>query len=466
MSRPDKDQIKTVSVEALWRRVLVLSAAAAALFASWTAARWCMGSTLASNPPEVESVLAAARVRPNDPQVQAALSQLDGILRAAERWSPDDPQVHYTLGVFARKSFAPEELREALSRYERAVALSPHDYRLWMELGRARGQAGDEEGGERALRHAVTLAPHYSMPRWYLGNLLLRAGREPEAFAELRRAAEIDPSLHTQIFTAAWSYFGGDVRAVGAAVGDSREARARLVEHLLTQKRLDEALVLWGTFRAEERREQARSGASLTSALIEAGRGRKALEVYGEVQPGDAQEIAVGKLNNGGFEREVAANSGNPFDWVIRPVPQAQMNIDARNAREGRRSLRLEFNAPGEFTLGQFSQLVLVEPRARYRLSYAVRTEDLKGAATLVVQVTDAAGRALAGGPPAPPGTNDWQQVSVEFAAPAAEAVTLRVVRAACTDDMCPVFGKVWYDDFNLQRVGGGAAGAPAPTRQ
>ena len=462
---PVKDQIETFSVETLWRRLLVLLPAAAALFASWTAARWCLGSTLASNPPEVESVLAAARVRPNDPQVQEALTQLAGILHAAERWAPDDPQVHYTLGVFARKSFEPEELREALQRYERAVSLSPHDHRLWMELGRARGQAGDEEGGERALRHAVSLAPHYSMPRWYLGNLLLRAGREGEAFAELRRAAEIDPALHTQIFTTAWSYFGGDVRAVGAHVSDSREARARLVGHLLTQKRLDEALVLWGTLKAEERREQAASGASLTKALLEAGRYRQALEVFGEVQPAAAQDVAVGKLINGGFERDVAANSANPFDWIIRPVPQAQMNVDARNAREGRRSLRVEFNAPGEFTLGQFSQLVLVEPRARYRLSYAVRTEDVKSAATLVVQVTDAAGAVFAGGPVAPPGTSDWQQVLVEFVAPAAEAVTLRVVRVGCADGVCPIFGKVWYDDFNLQRVGGGAAVAPSPKR-
>jgi hypothetical protein len=142
------------------------------------------------------------------------------------------------------------------------------------------------------------------------------------------------------------------------------------------------------------------------------------------------------------------------------------MNIDARNAREGRRSLRLEFNAPGEFTLGQFSQLVLVEPRARYRLSYAVRAEELKSAATVAVQVLDASGRPLGSGPPAPAGTSDWQQVTVEFAAPAAEAVSLRVVRVGCPDGVCPIFGKVWYDDFNLQRVGGGAAGAPAPKGQ
>jgi hypothetical protein len=148
-------------------------------------------------------------------------------------------------------------------------------------------------------------------------------------------------------------------------------------------------------------------------------------------------------------------------------VPQAQVGLDSRNTHAGRRSLRIDFSGPHAFTLGQFTQLVLVEPGARYRLSYFVRTEDLKSAATLVVQVVDAAGQALASGPPAPVGSSDWQQVTVEFApAPSAEAVTVRVVRVGCPDGVCPIFGRVWYDEFNLQRVGGGATGARAPKGQ
>jgi tetratricopeptide (TPR) repeat protein len=461
-----KDQIKTVRLDAAWRRALLVAPAALALWAVWTVGRWCVGNTLASNPPEVEAVLAAARIKPNDPVVQEGLAQIGRILSASERFAPDDPQVHFTLGVFARKSFEPEELQEALRRFERATALSPHDYRLWMELGRARGQAGDEEGGERALRHSVELAPHYSLPRWYLGNLLLRAGRDREAFAELRRAAEIDTKLHTQVFTTAWSYFGGDVRAVAAAVGDSTAARGRLVRFLVSQKRLDEALVLWGTLGAEEKRAQNEAGRALTQALGAAGRQRKSLEVFREIQPGPGGQVAPGQVMNGGFEADVNASGANPFDWFVRPVPQAQMGLDARAPRGGRRSLRVDFSGPSNFQFGQFSQLLLVEPGARYRLTYFVRTEELRSTATLLVEVAEASGSTLAAAPPVAAGTSDWRQESIEFTTPAGvEGLVLRVVRQGCNDASCPIFGKVWYDDFSLQRIAGGA-GARAPKGQ
>ena len=60
---------------------------------------------------------------------------------------------------------------------------------------------------------------------------------------------------------------------------------------------------------------------------------------------------------------------------------------------------------------------------------------------------------------PAPGGTNDWQQVSFEFTTgPQTEAVLVRLARAGCPDGVCPIFGKIWYDDFNLERTGGRAA--------
>lgn len=461
-----KDQIKTLSLDAGWRRALLVVPVLAALWAAWTVGRWCIGNTLASNPQDAEEVLAAARVRPNDPLVREGLEQVGRVLASSERLAPDDPQVHFTLGVFARKSFEPEELAEALRRFERATALSPHDYRLWMELGRARGQAGDAAGGERALRHAVALAPHYSMPRWYLGNLLLRAGRDREAFAELRRAAEIDPKLHTQVFTTAWGYFRGDVRAVGDAVGDSASARARLVQFLVSQKRLDEALALWGTLGAEEKKEQGESGRALVAALGAAGRHHKSLAVFREIQPGPGGQVEPGQVLNGGFEADVNATGANPFDWVVRPVPQAQMGMDAQAPHGGRRSLRVEFSGPSNFEFGQFSQLLLVEPGARYRLSYFVRTEELRSAATLYVEVVEPSGRVVTAGPAVPAGTADWRQESVEFAAPAGvEGLLLRVVRQGCNDPSCPVFGKVWYDDFSLQRAAGGAGARPPQGR-
>ncbi len=455
----DKDQIKFVNIEPAWRRALLVVPVLLALYGTWSVVRWCLGNMLASNPSEIEMVLAAARTRPNDPKVRAALEEVGSVLHAAERFAPDDPQVQYTLGAFARRSFEPEELREALARYERATSLSPYDFRLWSDLGRARGQTGDTEAGERALRFALELAPRYAMPRWHLGNLLLRAGREREAFEELRRAANIDSRLHPQVFSAAWSYFGGDLRAVADAVGDSSEARARLVEYLVSQKRAEDALVVWETMRPEDKRSQAAAGKNLLNALIASARMRKALEVYRD-STGGGQQVAVGQIMDGGFESEIGGANAGPFDWIIKSVGQAGVGLDAKNPHGGARSLRISFSAPNDFTLGQFKQVVLVEPQTSYRLTHFFRTEELKGAATVFVEVVSSNQR-LAAAAAVPAGTNDWREAAIEFTTPAAaEAVEVRVVREPCAEAPCPLFGKLWYDDFNLQRVGGSNARA------
>jgi len=88
--------------------------------------------------------------------------------------------------------------------------LSPYDYRFWMSLGTAHEQSGDPVKAELALKQAVALAPSYAYPHWFLGNLYLRNARYNEAFAELRRAAEADPDLLSQLFNLSWEIYNAD----------------------------------------------------------------------------------------------------------------------------------------------------------------------------------------------------------------------------------------------------------------
>jgi len=86
-----------------------------------------------------------------------------------------------------------------------------------------------------------------------------------------------------------------------------------------------------------------------------------------------------------------------------------------------------------------------------------VRTEDLKSAATLMVEVVDATEpeRVLAASNPLAIGTTEWRvPVALEFRTGAAtQAVTLRIVSQPCPAATCPIFGKVWYDNFTLKRA-------------
>jgi hypothetical protein len=433
-----KDQITTVELRAVWARVLLLVPLAFVVVGGWYGMRWCIANTMAEWLPDI------------------------GAAQAAARLAPDDPQAHFTIARLRERSFLPEELPEAVRQYEEAARLSPNDFRLFVELGRVRGLLGDVRGGEQALRRAVELAPTYPEPRWYLGNLLLREGRTEEAFAELRRAGDASPEkFRTQVIELSWRFFDANIPSVLAAVGNSAGARGQLMDYLINRKEFDEARQLWTGFNADERKALRATGEKLMLRFLEAKRFHDMQAMHTELAAIDGTQAnaARERLSNGGFESAVGAPGTNAFEWQVVPLAGVQLGLDERVRQEGARSLRLAFNSSNTLSFRNISQLVTVEPQTRYRLEYYVRTEDLKGAATLAVEIVDAAqpDRVLAASPPLKIGTTaDWQAVALDFTTGAqAQAVTLRVVSLPCDAATCPIFGKVWYDNFNLQRLGG-----------
>jgi tetratricopeptide (TPR) repeat protein len=433
-----KEQITTVELRAGWARVLLLLPLVLVAVGAWYGMRWCIGNTMAEWLPDI------------------------GAAEAAARLAPDDPQSHFTIARLRERSFLPEELPEAARQYEEAARLSPNDFRFFMELGRVRGLIGDVRGGEQALRRAAELAPTYPEPRWYLGNSLLRQGRTAEAFAELRRAGDASPDkFRPQVLELAWRFYNADIPSVLAAVGNSAGARGQLMDYLINRKQLDDARRLWEGFNADERKALRATGEKLMLRFLEAKRFHDMQSMHTELASidGTPAKAARERLTNGGFEAAVGAAGTNPFDWQVVPLGGVQMGLDERVRQEGARSLRLAFNSAGTLSFRNISQLVTVEPQTRYRLEYYVRTEDLKGAATLAVEIVDAAQpeRVVVASPPLKLGTTaDWQESALEFTTGAGtQALTLRVVSVPCSDATCPIFGKVWYDNFNLQRPGG-----------
>jgi hypothetical protein len=438
------DQLKLINVRAPLRRVLLVLPVLLALGGSWYASRWYVGNTMAEFAPRLEN------------------GGLD-TARTALRLAPNDPWAHWTYAGLEKSSFEPEALRDSVEHYEEAVRLSPNDYRFWMDLGRAREQADDAVGGERALRRAVELAPAYAYPRWLLGNLLLRAGRGDESFQELRRAAEADPKLQSQIFNVAWHVFGEDVQAVRNAVGNSPSARAEFAAYLGGQQRFDDALGLWASLSAAEKREQHAEGESLMSALVAAKRYRAAQEVLRSIATESiAAALSPEQFTNAGFESDVGTGGAGLFGWQVTSLPQAQVAVDPNYRHGGQRSLRVLFKSPSTLDFKNISQLVVVEPGAQYRFNCFVRSDDLKSAGTPLIEILDGTDErnVLNASPPLATGRSEWQQVTIDFKVPATtEAIKVRVNRAACVGDpVCPIYGIVWYDDFNLQRLGAGNA--------
>ncbi|HEY0376075.1 MAG TPA: tetratricopeptide repeat protein [Pyrinomonadaceae bacterium] len=458
MSESTPDQLKLVNVRAPALRALLILPVVLALTGAWYATRWYVGNFVAEYAPQIADE--------NATEESLAATQLQAA-ETAMRLAPDDPWTHWVVAGLKKNSLDPHATDEVLRQFEEAVRLSPNDYRFWVSLGRAREQAGDSAGGEQALRRAVALAPSYADPRWHLGNLLLRAGRGDEAFAELTHAAEADPKLRPQIFSAAWVVFGEDVDAINRAAGGSAAARAELAVYVAGRGRFDDALRLWASLTPAEKKGQRASAESIVNALLSAKHYRSALEVARDTGGGDALKVKVGELSNPGFEEGIETTG--TFDWKVRSVPQAPIGFDPKVRHGGARSLRVTFKSPSTLAFANIQQTVVVEPGQAYRLEFYVRIEDLKSGGTPLVEVLDAADgkTVLAAAPALANGTKDWERQALEFKVPAgSEAVLVRVRRETCGDDpVCPIFGLVWYDDFNLQRSAGGVGTSAAAAR-
>ena len=423
----DKEQIKILDSRKTSVRIVLVAVIIFALVFGWLAIRWQLGNMLA------ELTLATD-------QNAAEVAQL------AVNFAPDDPLANW---LFANTKTANSDAVQGL---EKVVRLSPNDFRWWIELGRAREQAEMPEAAEKAFQKAVELAPDYTFPHWQFGNFYLRQNRTDEAFAELKKAAENNSLYREQVFSIAWSFFEKDTAKLEQIAGDSAVGRADLAKFYAIKERPKDSLRIWNTLSEEDKKANATGANLIARVLYDKRFYREAIEFVRQI--GIEPEAKAETIQNAGFEKPIGEAQDTYFGWRISPIAKMEVKLDANFKHEGNRSLRVSFNGYADATLYSIYQTVTVEPKANYRLSFWIRTENLKSGGTPNLEIYNAAdSKNIATSAAFPVGTNDWQQIKIEFATPeSAEAVALRTTRAFC-GDACPIVGTFWYDDFKLERL-------------
>lgn len=429
-------EVVHISVRKLPVKILLILLLLAAGVWSYYVIRWYLGNTLAEYFDPTEGTLDAAHM--------------------AARMAPDDPLTHWRIGQVAQKTLPLDQQAAAIAEYEKAVSLSPNDYRFWMTLGTAQEQAGNPAQAEVALRRAVALAPAYAYPRWYLGNLLLRNGRYDEAFAELRLASQADIELLPQLFNLVWEIYSSDPEALKNAVGQSAAARANFALYLVGRQRVDDGLRLWNGLSPEEKRINKDVGEKMIASLTSGLRFHDALAVWNDIMT-EKYRMQVDRIFDGSFEEPVAYAPDTIFGWQVRGAPQMHIGIDPHRGHSGERSLRLSFQVRTNIQELNASQLIAVQPNKEYEFEFYVATDKVETGSAPQIQILDATtGEALGTSAMAPSGTSDWNRNGFNFKTGArTQGITLKIVRFTCSNEdtpICPIFGSVWYDDFTLKR--------------
>lgn len=368
--------------------------------------------------------------------------------QGALRVGPNDPQTHYVRGAILE---ANGDLPAAVEEYTEAARLRADDYVLWLALARTRELTGNTAGALAAARQAVVLAPHYAQPHWQLGNILLRSGQRDEGFRELRRSGESDPRLLPAIIDLAWQLSGGDIEFVKRTIQpQSPEFYKALAEYFKKRGRVTEAIEMFraaGGAAEDERR-------LFLEELVSARRFNEAAVLWLMDHPEDAPNMAS-KLRNPGFEQE--SNLDKPgFGWrQDNKAESLTISLDLNKPKEGRLSLRVDFSGDSDLGPPVISQLILVEPRTRYQLHFAARTEGLVSGGLPYLIVSNATdGSVLSQTGLFPRQATDWQDYLLDFNSPEnISAIQLMLRRVPCSKSPCPIFGHLWLDNFSLRKL-------------
>jgi tetratricopeptide (TPR) repeat protein len=374
-------------------------------------------------------------------------SQYKEISQFAIDWSPNDPQPYYSLAALNEKSLSPNDLAEAVSNYEKAVSLSPNNYLLWLALATARDRNDDSAGAEKAVRKALELAPNYSEVRWVLGNILLRNEKVEDGFIEIRKAAESNSKFVYPTAATALQIFDSDLTKITQNIGESDLINSALSVILAKKERFDDALALSKGVKILS----VDDGNKLISAFLAGKKFRAASEVQSRITQQENSKPSLAKFVNSSFESDVNPANVNIFDWQLTDALQPQIGVDDKQKQDGNRSVVIVFNSTDGKDFRQISQTVSVESSKKYSLQTFARSE-LKASSTLKWEVLDAGDSRLLGSTSAVSTGSDWQKLTTEFTSGAStEAVTVRLVRVACGSAVCPISGKVWFDNFSLQ---------------
>ena len=379
----------------------------------------------------------------------AAISNQLAAANAAVSLSSGDPEAHYLRGAVLEAS---GDLTAAITEYNEAIVRRPDDYVLWLSLARAQELNGQTPMAIAAAREATQLAPYYAQPHWQLGNLLVRAGRAEEGFGELRLASTSNPRLLPPIIDLAWQLSRGNVQFVMQAVQPGTPAAYQaLVEYFKKRGQEAEAIAILRTAGSigEDYRRQ------YVDELLKAKRFADAYAIWSIGRsPADASDAGGPIVNDPGFEQERRLDEIG-FDWRTENKAQTvTLSLEPANPKEGRSSLRVEFNGDSDPGAQIISQLVLVEPNSRYQLHFAARTESIVSGGLPRVAVVDAGNNEILGQTNVFPEVSNWQDYSIDFnSKQTTSAILISLQRQRCRESPCPIFGRLWLDNFSLKKL-------------
>jgi Tetratricopeptide repeat len=385
----------------------------------------------------------------------AASSNPNDWSRAA-RIEPANPANWYRLGRYRQLDFEHADIPLAISYYRRAVRLNPRSAFYKLDFASALEMSGNIAEADQYFREAQKDFPISAEVSWRYGNFLLRHQRLPEAYAEIRRATEVDPQMIPLAVSRAW-HSDPDVHVLlDQVLPNTAEGDWAALSYLTDEHESTPALTVWNHLIARKPIIDWKMTFPFIDMLVAQERYDDARSVWR--QSTDLAGISSPASNdgslvfNGGFEKDIS-NGG--FGWRREEVAGADFAFDTAEKHSGTRSARITFDGSRNVDYQHLYQDVLVNPGTHYRFRGYLRTDQISTESGLRFEIFDPKDtKNLDLLTPNETGTEPWTLEEVDFtSSPNTHLIRIRLIRAPSQRFDNMLSGTAWVDDVELVPV-------------
>jgi len=378
----------------------------------------------------------------------ANASKSELIASKAVEYDSDNPDAYKIRGeLFLSKN----DYDAGLSDFESAVNLRPTDYVLWLRLGYARYKESNFAEAEKAYEKAINLAPNYAQPRWLMGWLYFKQENFDRAFDYFNQATDIDFEYLLELLPLARTTFEDDAAIDKAIRPKSLKAKKSTALYFIGLNIASERNKAFMT--SEELSDDDKN--MFVSRLIGQKDFPMAFAVW--ISKGENKNIFLSENNrilNGDFEADIDSDEAS-FGWQInRRIENVDFAIDEQDAFVGSKLLEIEFEGNSNAEELILSQLALVEPNQSYRLTFAASISELTSGGLPIITLTDANSGKIIGQSAVITSTNGkWRKYTIDVrTSDSTKAIQVGVRRNRCNSNLCPAFGFLRLDVFELKK--------------
>lgn len=361
---------------------------------------------------------------------------------------PTNPETYKLRGLSAQQN---RKYQAAINDFNQAIDLRPNDYLLWLQLGFANNMLKDFEKAKTAYERSIELAPNYFQPRQYLGFLYLKNNKPEQAFTYLSQAAAIKPTLLPQVLQIAYQTFSGNPIAIENAVQiNSVAAKKEMASFFIKNNIVSDKTIAF--LNSDELEEKDKN--QFINQLIKMKNYKLAFSIWVSKAKNKniPQNLGKNLIMEGDFENSISTDEIG-FGWQIQNIPNVSLKLDNKNPYSGSTTLAINFNGNSDTSIPIISQLIIVKPNQQYNLTFAARAEELVTGGLPTVTILDADSvTPFYQSAPISSANNQWQKYSTDFKTNnQTKALIIKVQRQNCKENPCPVFGKLWLDEFIIR---------------